>query len=333
MVGAVVVVGDEVVGQGWHRGPGFPHAEVVALDEAAERGKGATIYVTLEPCTHHGRTPPCADLLIEKGVSRVVVSTEDPDRRVSGKGFSALLAAGIEVERGVLEAEGLRLIEAYAVHRRQHRPFVTYKAAASLDARVAAPDGSSTWITSEEARLDAHRLRAVSDAICVGVDTVVADDPTLTARGVPVHRPTLRVIVDSRGRTPPKAKALSNEAATLIVTVEDANTQTLEDAGARVLRVPSDSGRVSIKHMLEALADLEITTLLLEGGPTLAGAFVSSGLVDRYVLFLAPKLIGEEGKPLIEGWTAASLGEARSLEIESIRRVGPDLRIDARPAI
>lgn len=331
MVGALVVTGGEVIGRGWHQGPGLPHAEVVALTQARERAKGATIYSTLEPCTVEGRTPPCTGLLIESGLSRVVAAMEDPDRRVSGRGFAALRDSGIAVTEGVLESEAQQLLEAYSVHRRQHRPFVTYKVAASLDAKVAAPDGSSTWITSAEARRDAHLLRAESDAICAGIGTVLADDPALTARDVPLTRPPLRVIVDSSARTPANAKVLSKDAPTLVVTREDAQAKAIEQAAGEVLRVPSDSDRVSIKHMLEALADRGVTSLLLEGGPTLAGAFVSAGLVDKYVLYLAPKLLGESGKPIIQGWTASSLGEARSLEIESVRTVGVDLKVVARP--
>ncbi|MBW3590992.1 MAG: bifunctional diaminohydroxyphosphoribosylaminopyrimidine deaminase/5-amino-6-(5-phosphoribosylamino)uracil reductase RibD, partial [Actinobacteria bacterium] len=218
MVGAVIVKHDDVVGTGWHRKVGADHAEAVALAQAGSRAKGATMYVTLEPCAHHGRTAPCVDAIIEAGISRVVAAIEDPDPLVSGAGAAALRAAGVEVEFGLLSNDASKLNEEYLVHRREGRPYVTLKMATSFDGKAAAADGSSQWLTCEEARRDAHRLRAQSDAICAGIGTVLADDPRLTARGVQVVAPRLRVVVDSTGRTPIESRVLSDDAPTLVAT-------------------------------------------------------------------------------------------------------------------
>lgn len=338
MVGAVLVADGMVVGEGWHRAAGTPHAEVHALRAAGDSAKGSTLYVTLEPCSHHGRTPPCADAVVAAGIDRVVVAMEDPDDRVGGSGIERLRGAGITVETGVLEQEARRLNEAYVVHRTLGRPFVTYKSAVTLDGRTAAADGSSQWITGTEARRDVHRLRSRSDAIVVGIGTLLADDPSLTVRGVhsgpAVPRP-LRVVVDARARTPLRAQVLTGEAPTLVITGTGADADTvarLQWAGADVLSIPDSEGRVPIPAMLAALGSRGIVSLLLEGGATLAGAFVAAGCVDRYVFYVAPKLFGgPETSGSIEGWAAPSIGAAASLEIESVRRFGDDLRIIARP--
>ncbi|MGH2813495.1 MAG: bifunctional diaminohydroxyphosphoribosylaminopyrimidine deaminase/5-amino-6-(5-phosphoribosylamino)uracil reductase RibD [Actinomycetota bacterium] len=330
MVGAVVADDRGTAGTGWYRGPGTPHAETIALDEAGERARGATLYVSLEPCAHHGKTPPCVDAVISSGVGRVVVAMADPDSRVSGRGSDALRRAGIEVEEGLMEDRARLLNEAYVTHRTENRPFVTYKAALSLDGRTAASDGSSKWITSEPARRDVQRLRARSDAVAVGIGTVLADDPLLTVRGRRT-RPPLRVVLDSHARTPLLARVLTSEAPALVITGVRAPRERvlgLQGAGAEVVTVPEEEGRVSLKHALEALAGRRITSLLLEGGRTLAGAFASAGFIDRYVLYLAPKLVG--GPAGLVEWAAGSLGLAKALEITSVRRIGPDLRVTAR---
>lgn len=335
MVGAVVTWRGEVVGTGWHRAAGTPHAETIALDEAGPRARGATLYVTLEPCVHHARTPPCVDCLLTAGVARVVVATVDPDPRVSGRGISALEAAGVDAEVGMLETEARSLNAAYFVHRLLGRPFVTYKAAVSLDGRIAASDGSSRWITGPEARRDVHRLRARSDAICVGIGTMLADDPSLTVRGVRRHRPPRRIVVDSAARTPPGARILSGEAPTMVVTTQaapEARVRDLESAGAEVIRVGSRGGMVSVPDMLERLAGRGVVSMLLEGGATLAGAFAESGLIDRYVWYVAPKLIGgPHSTPALQGWAAPTIEQAWGLHFESVRRIGQDVRIVASP--
>jgi diaminohydroxyphosphoribosylaminopyrimidine deaminase/5-amino-6-(5-phosphoribosylamino)uracil reductase len=338
MVGAVLVADGAIIGEGWHRAAGTPHAEVHALRAAGARAMGSTLYVTLEPCAHHGRTPPCADAVAAAGIDRVVVAMPDPDSRVGGRGIERLRACGIAVDAGVLEEEARRLNEAYVLHRTLGRPFVTCKSAVTLDGRTAAADGTSQWITGAEARRDVHRLRSRSDAIAVGIGTVLADDPSLTVRGVPSRLagpPPLRVVVDTGGRTPLRAQVLSDEAPTLVVVSEDADPDTVERlrwAGADVLSVPSDGGKIVVPVMLAALGSRGIVSLLLEGGPRLAGGFVSAGCVDRFVFYVAPKLLGgPETSGAIEGWAAPSIGAAASLEIESVRRLGDDLRIIARP--
>lgn len=335
MVGAVLVNEGKEVGSGWHAGPGQPHAEIIALSKAGAASRGATLYASLEPCVHHGRTPPCTEAVIEAGVGRVVATGEDPDPKVSGRGLEALVAAGLRVSTGVREKQARNLNAAYFVHRLLGRPFVTYKAALSLDGRMAAADRSSRWLTGPEARRDVHRLRAISDAICVGISTVLADDPALTVREVRKHKAPLRVVVDSSARTPADANVMSAEAPTLIATTEaapKAKVVELRASGADVVVLPSESGKVSIPVLLELLAKRGVLHLMLEGGGILGGAFAAAGLVDRYVLYLAPKLLGGESTlGLLEGWSAPGMFDAQSLEIEAVRRVGADLKIVARP--
>lgn len=334
MVGCVLVKDGGVVGTGWHRRAGEPHAEVLSLRAAGEAARGATAYVTLEPCAHHGRTPPCAGALIHGGVSRVVAAMEDPDPRTAGKGLKALRQAGIPAEAGVLEAEARKLNEQYILHRTAGRPFVTYKAGMSIDGRTAAGDGTSQWITSEEARRDGHRLRAQSDAICAGVGTVLADDPKLTVRGVRGNRTPLRVVVDSAARTPSGAQVVSPEAPTVIFTAAgDAEpaVRTLKETGVEVVGIPTQRGTVDLGEMLKILGDRGIVSLLLEGGATLAGAFAAGGLIDRYVFYLAPKLLGDSNAGVMKGWVAGSVTDAAGLTLSEVKRIGPDVRIIAYP--
>ena len=334
MVGAVVARGDEVVGLGWHRRAGTPHAEVLALEQAGGLATGATLYVTLEPCAHHGRTPPCINVVKSSGLSRVVVAMKDPDSRVAGKGVASLKRSIMKIEVGLKETEARKLNEAYIVHRTESRPFLTYKAAMSLDGRTAAADGSSKWITGPEARSDVQRLRAASDAICVGIGTVLADDPSLTVREVTAPRPPVRVIVDSKARTPVRAKVLSGEAPTIIAVAEGVSRSRVNElsaAGADVVELPAEGERLSLKHLAEMLAGRKIVSLLVEGGATLAGGFEAAGLIDRYVFYIAPKFLGA-GHALLEGWSARTLSDARSLTIESTKRLGDDMKIIARPS-
>lgn len=338
-VGAVVVAGGAVVGTGWHRRAGGDHAEVLALRQAGPLARGATLYVTLEPCSHHGRTPPCVDAVLAAGIARVVAAMEDPDRQVAGQGLQALAEAGLEVEVGRGGAEAAALNEAYVVHRQLARPMVTYKAALSLDGRTAAADGHSKWITGPGARRDVQFLRSRCDAICVGIGTVLADDPSLTVREGRVVRPPLRVVVDAFARTPPAARVLDEAAPTLIVVTEAAPAPAvaaLGAAGAEILELASEpgsaAGRVAIPALLVHLARRGILHLLLEGGATLAGSFAGEGLIDRYRFYLAPKLLG--GSPalgVLEGWAAATMREALPLCLGRIRRIGEDLVLEARP--
>jgi diaminohydroxyphosphoribosylaminopyrimidine deaminase/5-amino-6-(5-phosphoribosylamino)uracil reductase len=335
MVGAVVVAAGDIVGEGWHEGPGTPHAEVLALESAGHRARGGTLYVTLEPCTHQGRTPPCAPVVRDSGIARVVASVRDPNPAVDGRGIAFLRDSGVEVIEGVRAAEATRLIGGFARHVRTGLPLVTLKTAASLDGRVAAPDGSSRWITGEEARADAHRLRAAAGAIAVGVGTVLSDDPALTVR-VPGYRgrAPVRVVLDSKGRTPPGAAVLSDAAPTVIATTPSCARSTVaswEETGAEVWVIDQaeEDGRVSLPAVLQALGKREVQDLLVEGGPTLAGSAVRQGLVDRLVLYVAPKLIGGGGPGVLEGHGVPTLSEALAVEIVEVAAVGQDLKVVA----
>jgi diaminohydroxyphosphoribosylaminopyrimidine deaminase / 5-amino-6-(5-phosphoribosylamino)uracil reductase len=330
-VGCVILdpAGEEA-GEGFFERPGEPHAEVHALDAAGPRARGGTAVVTLEPCNHHGRTPPCRAALLDAGVARVVYAVAEPIPAHAG-GAEALRAAGLEVEGGVLEEEAARGNEAWLLSVRLHRPFVTWKYAASLDGRVAARDGSSRWITGEEARADAHRLRARSDAVMVGSGTVRADDPQLTVRGEAVPHQPLRVVVDTHARTPAGARVLDGAAPTLVAVAAGAGTAHLEGRAA-VSRLPRSPQGLDLRALLRLLfVEHEVRSVLLEGGPTLAGSFLAEGLVDRVVGYVAPLAIGGGGPPALAGPGAASIGDARRFRLDEVVRLGPDLRLTARP--
>ncbi len=334
MVGAVLVRAGAVVGEGWHEGPGNPHAEVVALREAGERALGATLFTTLEPCGHFGRTPPCTGIIIDAGVARAVSAIRDPNPVVDGRGFERLAAAGIKTEWGPLRGEAERQIGAYLKHVRTGLPLVTMKMAASLDGKVAARDGTSRWITGEEARADVHRLRAASDAIVVGAGTALADDPSLTVRD-PEYRgaPVLRVLVDARGRVPATGDLFDESAPTLVATTERSAEERRKEwhaAGAEVVSYGSDADLVPLERLFADLGKRDLQAVLLEGGPTLAWTAVRDGLVDRLVVYLAPILIGGRGAPgILEGEGFASVAAAGKVEITRFDRIGRDLKVEA----
>jgi diaminohydroxyphosphoribosylaminopyrimidine deaminase / 5-amino-6-(5-phosphoribosylamino)uracil reductase len=341
MVGAVLVSDGRVVGEGFHRAAGEPHAEVAALAAAGPLAAGATCYVTLEPCAHQGRTSPCADALLQAGVTRVVAALTDPDRRVDGAGLARLRAAGVVVTVGVGAEAATEQNAAYLTHRRLGRPRVTLKAAASLDGKVAAPDGSSQWITGPAARADAHRLRAEADAVAVGAGTARTDDPRLTAR-LPGHvgRQPLRVLVDAAGRVGPRCHLFDAGAPTLVATTATAHATAVDAwkrAGAEVLVCPEaafgDGGRgVDLAALAAALGRRGVLELLVEGGPRLQASFWAAGLADRLVWYLAPLVIGGDGAPgLLRGGGAPTLTAARPLRIASVERLGADLRVIAHP--
>lgn len=296
-VGCVLVpAGDGPAAEGATQPPGGPHAEVVALELAGDTARGATAYVSLEPCSHHGRTPPCADALIAAGVSRVVVGTEDPDPRVAGRGIERLRAAGIAVDVGVGREQAEAVLAPYLKHRRTGRPWVVLKLAATLDGRTAAPDGTSRWITGPLARADVHALRAESGAVAVGAGTVRADDPSLTVRDAEGPDP-LRVVV---GHVPPGARA----------------APALEHTGP-------------LEDLLDELGRCDVLQLLVEGGPRLAHAFHAAGLVDQYVVYVAPALLGgDDGLPLLAGPGAPTMAAVRRGRLAGVRVVGGDVRID-----
>lgn len=328
MVGAVLVRGERVVGEGYHRRAGRPHAEIIALEEAGKRARGATLYVTLEPCCHWGRTPPCTDALIEAGVSRVVAASKDANPQVSGRGLGQLRKAGMAVEVGLLEAEARRLNAAHFKHAATGLPLLSLKTAMSLDGKIATSGGESQWITGEKARAAAHRLRSAHDAVLVGVGTALADDPRLTARAGRGRSP-LRVVADSQARTPPDAQLLTaDERPPIIGTTRRApkeRVRALEAAGAEVLQVRSQGGHVALDDLLRQLAERDVRTVLLEGGGKLAGSALAAGLVDRVYFFLAPLIIGGESAPTAVGGPGARrLSEAWRLESVKLRRLGED---------
>lgn len=337
MVGAVVVVDGEIVGEGWHEGPGTAHAEVMALRAAGDLASGATVVCTLEPCSRFGRTPPCTNALIDARVARVAVAAADPDLGPDTPGVAALRAAGIDVELGVAGDEARSLNVAFEHHVRTGRPFVVLKAASSLDGKTAAADGSSRWITGDRARADVHRLRAWSDAVVVGSGTVITDDPALTVRG-PLSssaRQPIRVVVDATGAvSPADLRVFDDTAPTIVATTERAPSprrRAWADAGAEVLEVDrDDDDRVSLPALIEELGRRGVQGLLIEGGATLAWSAVRDGVVDRVVVYLAPLLVGGAGAPsVIAGEGFAPIGDALRVGRLEVSAIDDDLKVVA----
>jgi diaminohydroxyphosphoribosylaminopyrimidine deaminase/5-amino-6-(5-phosphoribosylamino)uracil reductase len=322
-VGAVVVdASGEIVGEGAHAGPGQAHAEVIALEQAGERARGATLYVTLEPCTHYGLTPPCVTSIASAGITRVVVGAIDPDTRVSGSGLSWLRDAGIEVEAGVLADSVESLDVSYFHQRRTGLPLVTLKLAMTLDGSVAARDGTSRWISSEEARRDAHLLRSTMDAVVIGAGTLRVDDPLLTARpDEAVDRQPRPVIVAGRGELPATSRIW--ERSPVVVAARPIDLPT----GDLVAVAPGPDGLPDPRASAAALADLGLYDVLLQGGPALAGAWWRSGVVSRGVVYLAARVAGGRGIPPLEG-AFETMAQSREVRIRDARMVGPDLRIE-----
>jgi diaminohydroxyphosphoribosylaminopyrimidine deaminase/5-amino-6-(5-phosphoribosylamino)uracil reductase len=337
-VGAVVVKEGQIRGDGFYRGPGTPHAEVAALSQAGEAARGSTVFVTLEPCSHHGLTPPCTDALIHAGVERVVFSIIDPDARVAGRGKQLLEEAGIAVEEGDGAAEATALLEGYIKHRRTGLPFVIVKFVASLDGRIGAATGDSRWVGGPKTLEWAHEGRTRIDAILQGSSTVVIDDPQLTARpgGVAAERQPLRVVLDSAGRTPPSARVLEGPGQRLIATTARSSAdwrQGLKSAGAEVLAFEQDSdGRVSLPPLLSELGGRGIVTLLVEGGGVLHGSFFDQRLVDKVTAVIAPMIIGARGAPgAVAGRGAQFMKDAPRLRDVTIERLGDDILVSGYP--
>jgi diaminohydroxyphosphoribosylaminopyrimidine deaminase / 5-amino-6-(5-phosphoribosylamino)uracil reductase len=330
-VGAVIVTNGVLVGRGYHRQAGKPHAEIEALRVAGTRASGGTLYVTLEPCAHHGRTPPCTDAIIAAGLRRVVFGSRDPNPLVCGDGMGKLRQAGIEVCMGVEQAACDELIAAFRKHVTTGRPLVTLKLAASLDGRIATASGESRWITGEDSRRFVHRLRAEHDAILVGAATVIRDDPELTCR-LRGGRNPLRVILDGRLRLPLHARVLArtDTAATLVVTsrkASPAKVRRIEQRGAEVLRLPDTKGRISMKRLVQALGRRGTTSILLEGGATTAAAAIAAGVVDRLLIFYAPTLIGGDGKPMLGPLGVRRLVQATRLQPPRLKRFARDVLV------
>lgn len=330
-VGAVVLADDgAVVGEGATAAIGGPHAEVVALRAAEGRASGGTLVVTLEPCDHQGRTGPCTREIIDAGIVRVVFAVDDPHHDAAG-GAARLRAAGIDVESGLLTEDVRRDLEPWLVATRQQRPHVTWKYAATLDGRTAAADGTSRWITGAAARLDVQRLRARSDAVLAGIGTVLADDPALTVRDLDVGRQPLRVVVDTFARTPLSARVLDTSAPTLLAVGADAaadRVSALRDTSADVVVLPIAEGMVDLNALLGDLFGRERYLLLLEGGARLAAGFLSAGLVDRVVGYLAPALLGS-GTPVAGDFGVPTIAGALRLEPRDLTYIEPDVRIVA----
>ncbi len=325
-VGAVIVNGDRIVGEGRTQPPGQAHAEVVALAQAGEAARGAVMYVTLEPCAHHGRTPPCVDAVIGAGLSAVNVATLDPDPRTNGKGIDRLRAASIEVTVGEGEAAARETIEAFARHVTTGLPFVTAKFAMSLDGKVATASGESRWISGEESRRLAHRMRATSDAVMVGIGTVLADDPRLTVRDVPVRgAQPLRVVIDSNGRLPGASAMLAEPGETLVFTAAGHAT----DLGGKAASVAtSTDGAVDLAGVMAHLGGRGATSVLVEGGPTLLGALFGAGLVDKVVAFVAPVVLGGATAPgPVGGGGISTIADALRLERVRYEQAGNDMMI------
>lgn len=337
LVGAVIVKDGVIVGTGLHRKAGEPHAEVHAFRMAGEHAKGATLYVTLEPCSHFGKTPPCANLVKESEVSRVVVAMQDPNPTVAGKGIQLLRDASIEVEVGVLEEQSRRLNERFIHNMLTKRPFVISKYAMTLDGKIAAHTGHSKWVTGAEAREDVHHIRHEVDAILVGVGTVIADNPSLTTRlNNRQGKNPIRIIMDSSLRTPAHANVLNvEEAQTIIVCSEEVKQEQIsafEAKGVTVLPVRRDSEGLHIDDMLEKLYVLGITDILVEGGSAINASFLQSAAIDKYVIYVAPKVLGGRlSLTPIAGYNAATMDEAWDVEFDSFNKLGQDLRIIAYP--
>ena len=330
MVGALVVRDGTLVAERFHERTGGPHAEAAVLAAAGERARGATLYVTLEPCNHVGRTPPCVETIVRAGVRRVVAATADPNPRVRGGGAAALAAAGVDVAMGCLEREARDLNHVFFTAVERQRPHVTLKWAMTLDGKIAAFDGKSRWITGEPARREAHRLRSQSDAIVTGIGTVLADDPALTVRlDQPWPREPYRVVVDGRARLPLDATLLRTGSRTRVVVAvgEDApapRVAALESSGVTVLQCKSREGRVDVADVCARLFALDMTAVLLEAGGQLTGAFVQAGLVDRVAVFIAPKLLGGADAPGPVGGSGLALTHALRLTDLTTRALGDD---------
>jgi diaminohydroxyphosphoribosylaminopyrimidine deaminase / 5-amino-6-(5-phosphoribosylamino)uracil reductase len=330
-VGCVVAAGDAVVGEGWHEKAGLPHAEVLALAQAGARARGATLYVNLEPCSHHGRTPPCADAVIAAGITRVVAAMQDPSPQVAGAGFAKLQAAGIRVEPGLLEHEARELNIGFVSRVTRGRPWVRVKIAASLDGRTALANGRSQWITGEAARRDGHAWRARACAVLTGIGTVKDDDPRLTVRDVETPRQPLKVLIDSRLEVDPAARLFEEGRVLVVAAREDRDrADVLRARGAEVIVIPNAQGKTELMSAMRELGRRGINELHVEAGTRLNGSLLREGCVDELLVYLAPGLIGDSGRGMFALPEIAALDERIALELCSVERIGDDLRVLAR---
>jgi diaminohydroxyphosphoribosylaminopyrimidine deaminase / 5-amino-6-(5-phosphoribosylamino)uracil reductase len=336
-VGCVIVKNNQIIGQGAHLKVGEPHAEIFALREAGANAKDADVYVTLEPCNHHGRTPPCVDALIEAGVRRVVVAMQDPNPLVAGNGIKRLQAQGLAVEVGLMEQQAIALNLGFISRMTNGLPYVRCKVAASLDGCTALNNGKSLWITGESARQDVQHWRVQSCAVITGIGTVLADNPSMNVRLENVTRQPLRVIVDSQLRTPLTCKMLDmqllSQSSVLIAYAQDLNNQAalLTAAGAELLHLPDTNGKVDLQALLSNLARRGVNEVLLEAGQGLNGAFLQAGLIDEFILYYAPKLMGSDAKGMFAISELAEMQQATDLQILDVRQFGYDIRLRAKP--
>ena len=330
-VGCVIVRDGQAVGAGWHEKTGAPHAEVLALRAAGERARGATAYVSLEPCSHHGRTPPCVDALIEAGIARVVAAMQDPNSKVAGSGFARLRAAGIEVESGLMQDEARALNSGFVSRMSRGRPWVRTKIAASLDGRTALANGQSQWITGPEARRDGHAWRARACAVLTGIGTVRNDDPQLNVREVETTRQPLKVLVDSQLQLPLSAKLLQSGQVLVAAAVENkASIAALRDKGAEVVVLPNAQGKVELMDLMRELARREINEVHVEAGFKLNGSLLREGLVDEILIYLAPSILGDTACGMFKLPELADLERKRLVQFGDVRTIGRDIRILAR---
>jgi diaminohydroxyphosphoribosylaminopyrimidine deaminase / 5-amino-6-(5-phosphoribosylamino)uracil reductase len=330
-VGCVIVRDGEKVGTGWHERTGGPHAEIVALGTAGARARGATAYVSLEPCSHHGRTPPCVDALIEAGIARVVAAMEDPNSKVAGAGFARLRAAGIEVESGLMQDEARALNIGFVARMSRGRPWVRMKVAASLDGRTALANGSSQWITGPEARRDGHAWRARACAVLTGIGTVMDDDPQLNVREVQTPRQPLKVVVDSRLQLPLTAKLLRDGRVLVAAAIENrAAVAALQDKGAEVVLLPNARGKVELAQLMRELARRELNEVHVEAGYKLNGSLLADGLVDELLVYLAPCILGNSALGMFNLPELADLAQKRLVQFADVQTIGKDLRLVAR---
>jgi len=330
-VGCVLVRDGKLVGSGWHQRAGEAHAEVHALREAGEAARGATAYVTLEPCSHHGRTPPCADALTAAGVARVVVAMQDPNPQVAGAGIDKLRIAGIAVESGLMEAAAHELNAGFFTRMTRGMPWLRSKIAMSLDGRTALGNGVSQWITGEAARRDVQHWRARSCAVLTGIGTVLADDAQLNVREIETSRQPLRVVLDSQLRIPTDARVL-DEGNTLIYTArhDEGKSAVLQESGGTVVLLPGEDGRVDLPAMLRDLAQRGCNEVLVEAGSTLNGALLRAGLVDELLLYIAPQLLGDAARGMAQLGELTSLDQRVNLKWQDVRQIGNDLRITVK---
>lgn len=331
-VGCVIVRDGKIIGEGWHERAGEPHAEVHALAEAGEAARGAEVYVTLEPCSHHGRTPPCAEALLRAGVARVVAAMSDPNPQVAGGGLQLLRQRGVVVASGLLEAEARALNPGFISRMTRGRPWLTAKIAASLDGRTALANGASQWITGPAARADVQRQRARACVILTGIGTVLADDPQLTVRVLDIGRQPLRVVVDSQLRMPPTARLLrEGEVMVACLAGNAARAERLREAGATLLELPGRDGRVCLDRLLQALAGRGVNEVLVEAGAALNGALLRQGLIDELLLYYAPLLLGTDARGMFGLPALTQMDQRIALDILALDQIGQDIRVRARP--